>query len=132
MEKKGYQEEMEQWQKDLEAAREHVSIGFSQIIVLFSRSSNNRSHCSINRQFRMELFGRNVVVFRSLQMKGLLSLNLHCVLFQGFDVKGDDPREIVQNIVFGSQYEGCRDEMKLVSLVPPPIFFSGYVASATC
>ena len=38
--------------------------------------------------------------------------------------QGDDPREIVQNIVFGSQYEGCRDEMKLVSLVPPP-YFSG-------
>ena len=37
-------------------------------------------------------------------------------------MQGDDPREIVQNIVFGSQYEGCRDEMKLVSLVPPPHF----------
>ena len=78
----------------------------------------------------MVLFGRNVVVFRLLQMKGLLSLNLDCVLFQGFDIEGDDPREIIQNIVFGSQYEGCRDKMKLVSLVPP-LFFR-YVASATC
>ena len=80
----------------------------------------------------MVLFGRKVVVFRSLQMKGLLSLNPDCVLFQGFDVEGDDPREIVQNIVFGSQYEGCRDEMKLVSLFSPSYFFFGYVASATC
>ena len=47
-----------------------------------------------------------------------------CVSLQGFDVEGDDPREIVQNIVFGSQYEGCRDEMNLVSL-GPLLFFLG-------
>ena len=56
-------------------------------------------------------------------MNGLLSLMTpDCVSLQGFDVEGDDPREIVQNIVFGSQYEGCRDEMNLVSLVPPLFF----------
>ena len=43
MEKKGYQEDMEEWQKDLKAAREQVSrrtsfsqLGFYRIVVLFA------------------------------------------------------------------------------------------------
>ena len=38
------------------------------------------------------------------------------ILFKGLDVEGDDVREVVQNIIFGSSYSVARDEMSLVSL----------------
>ena len=37
-------------------------------------------------------------------------------MFQGFDVEGEDVREVVQNIIFGSSYAVAKEEMSLVSL----------------
>ena len=37
-------------------------------------------------------------------------------MFQGFDVEGEDVREVVQNVIFGSSYAVAREEMSLVSL----------------
>ena len=38
-------------------------------------------------------------------------------LLQGFDVEGDDPREVIQNILFGEQYAAVKEDMAIVSSV---------------
>ena len=38
-------------------------------------------------------------------------------LLQGFDIEGDDPREVVQNILFGEQYAAVKEDMAIVSSV---------------
>ena len=38
-------------------------------------------------------------------------------LLQGFNVEGDDPREVVQNILFGEQYTAVKEDMAIVSSV---------------
>ena len=38
-------------------------------------------------------------------------------LLQGSDVEGDDPREVVQNILFGEQYAAVKEDMAIVSSV---------------
>ena len=39
------------------------------------------------------------------------------IALQGFDVEGDDPREVVQNILFGEQYAVVKEDMAIVSSV---------------
>ena len=39
------------------------------------------------------------------------------IALQGFDVEGDDPREVVQNILFGEQYAAVKEDMAIVSSV---------------
>ena len=82
-----YQVEMEQW-KDLRAAQNQVSVG-----VL----SNSRFY--IVSQFSVNHFYRH----------------FEHTLLQGFDVEGDDPREVVQNILFGEQYVAVKEDMAIVS-----------------
>ena len=38
-------------------------------------------------------------------------------LLQGFDVEGDDPREVIQNILFREQYAVVKEDMVIVSSV---------------
>ena len=86
--KTNYTEEMEEWKKDLKAARE-------QVIYIF-------------------------IIFKELSFKMFLVVHVCVYLtrirqFQGFDVPGDDPHEIVQNIVFGVSNTVRRKEMSVVS-----------------
>ena len=90
MDSQTYQVEMEQWKENLRAARDQVSVG---------ALSNSRFH--IVSQFSMNHFYR--------QFKH--------TLLQDFDVEGDDPREVVQNILFGEQYTAVKEDMAIVSLV---------------
>ena len=43
--------------------------------------------------------------------------NSNSLFLQGFDVEGEDPREVVQNILFGDQYAVVKEEMAIVSSV---------------
>ena len=90
MDSQKYQVEMEQWKEDLRAAQNQVSVG-----VL------SNSHFYIVSQFSVNHFYRQ----------------FEHTLLQGFDVKGDDPREVVQNILFGEQYAVVKEDMAIVSSV---------------
>ena len=81
---------MEQWKEDLRAARDQVSVG-----------ALSSSHFHIVSQFSVNHFYRQ----------------FEHTLLQGFDVEGDDPREVVQNILFGEQYAAVKEDMAIVSLV---------------
>ena len=90
MDSQKYQVEMEQWKEDLRAARNQVSVG-----VL------SNYHFYIVSQFSMNHFYRH---FKH-------------TLLQGFDVEGDDPREVIQNILFEEQYAVVKEDMAIVSSV---------------
>ena len=90
MDSQKYHVEMEQWKEDLRAARNQVSLG-----VL----SNYRFY--IVSQFSVNHFYQH---FKH-------------TLLQGFDVEGDDPREVIQNILFGEQYAVVKEDMVIVSSV---------------
>ena len=90
MDSQKYHVEMEQWKEDLRAARNQVSLG-----VL----SNYRFH--IVSQFSVNHF----------------YWHFEHTLLQGFDVEGDNPREVVQNILFGEQYAAVKEDMVIVSSV---------------
>ena len=38
-------------------------------------------------------------------------------LLEGFNVEGDDPRGVIQNILFGEQYAVVKEDMAIVSSV---------------
>ena len=90
MDSQKYQVEMEQWKEDLRAARNQVSVG-----VLL----NSRFH--IVSQFSVNHFYRQ----------------FEHTLLQGFNVEGDDPTEVVQNILFGEKYAAVKEDMAIVSSV---------------
>ena len=90
MDSQKYQVEMDQWKKDLRAAQNQVSVG-----VL------SNSHFYIVSQFSVNHF------YRHFEHTSL----------QGFDVEGDNPREVIQNILFGEQYAVVKEDMAIVSSV---------------
>ena len=90
MDSQKYQVEMEQWKNDLRAARNQVSLG-----VL------SNYHFYIVSQFSVNHF----------------YWHFKHTLLQGFDVEGDDPREVIQNILFGEQYTAVKEDMVIVSSV---------------
>ena len=90
MDSQKYQVEMEQWKEDLRAAQNQVSVG----VLLNSRFY-------IVSQFSMNHFYQH----------------FEHTLLQGFNVEGDDPREVVQNILFGEQYAALKEDMVIVSSV---------------
>ena len=93
MDRQKYHVEMEQWKEDLRAAQNQVSLG-----VL----SNYRFY--IVSQFSVNHFYRH----------------FEHTLLQGFDVEGDDPREVIQNILFGEQYAAVKEDITIVSSVHYP------------
>ena len=72
MDSQKYHVEMEQWKEDLRAARNQVSLGVLSNYCFY-----------IVSQFSIKCFYRH---FKHN-------------LLQGFDVDGDDPREVIQNIL---------------------------------
>ena len=90
MDSQKYQVEMDQWKKDLRAAQNQVSVG-----VLLN------SHFYIVSQFSVNHFYRH----------------FEHTLLQGFDVEGDNPREVIPNIWFGEQYAVVKEDMAIVSSV---------------
>ena len=90
MDSQKYQVEMEQWKEDLRAAQNQVSVG-----VLSNSRFYVVSQFSVNHLYR----------------------HFKHTLLQGFDVEGDDPREVIQNILFGEQYAGVKEDMAIVSSV---------------
>ena len=85
-----YQVEMEQWKEDLRAAQNLVSVA-----VLLNSRFYIVSQFSVNHFYRQ----------------------FEHTLLQGFDVEGDDPREVIQNILFGEQYAAVKEDMVIVSSV---------------
>ena len=51
-------------------------------------------------------------------------------LLQGFDIEGEDPREVVQNILFGEHYAAVKEDMAIVSLVN--LFHLKHVSEPYC
>ena len=49
-------------------------------------------------------------------------------LLHRFDVEGDDPREVVQNILFGEQYAAVKEDMAIVSSVNVLTYLQTFVA----
>ena len=90
MDSQKYQVVMEQWKEDLRAAQNQVSVG-----VLSNYPFYIVSQFSVNHFYR----------------------HFEHTLLQGFDVEGDDPREVVQNILFGEQYAAVKEDMAIVSSV---------------
>ena len=90
MDSQKYHVEMEQWKEDLRAARNQVSLG-----VLSNYRFYIVSQFSVNRFYR----------------------HFEHIALQGFNVEGDNPREVVQNILFGEQYAAVKEDMAIVSSV---------------
>ena len=90
MDSQKYHVEMEQWKEDLRAARNQVSLG-----VLSNYRFYIVSQFSVNRFYR----------------------HFKHTLLQGFDVEGDNSREVIQNILFGEQYAVVKEDMAIVSSV---------------